>query len=175
MDNAVLPSTFFLTLLLMIGLFFFIRASVKDRTQRVRLISEQPEDLLLPQLKQYFAQRAYQVTHIDGEQNQVTLEGFVKPSLPLAVFLAALAATGMLCLALVLAILLPEWTSILMGLVLLSPAAGLFYWQKAGRVEQVSFKVEETTPAGQSAISVTAHRDELAELCRGLNLKQVEE
>ncbi len=171
MGNAVLPSTFFLTLLLMVGLFFFLRASVKDRTQVVRLVSLQSEDELLSQLRQYFAQRAYQVKAIDGEKNQVTLEGFVQPSLPLAIFLAVLAAAGSLCLALVLAILFPQWTTILLGLVLISPVAGVFYWKKAGRLETVSFQIEETQ-VGQSKIAVTAHRDEVIELCRSLNLQQ---
>jgi hypothetical protein len=35
MNTAVLPSTFVLTLLLAVGLFFFIKASVKDRTEQV--------------------------------------------------------------------------------------------------------------------------------------------
>ncbi|MBD0390148.1 MAG: cofactor assembly of complex C subunit B, partial [Nostoc sp. C3-bin3] len=41
MDTAILPSTFVLTFLLAVGLFFFIRASTKDRTETARLISEQ--------------------------------------------------------------------------------------------------------------------------------------
>ena len=47
MDAAVLQSTFLLTLLLSVGLFFFIRASTKDRTEVMRLGSEQDENTLM--------------------------------------------------------------------------------------------------------------------------------
>ncbi|MEQ8754914.1 MAG: cofactor assembly of complex C subunit B, partial [Coleofasciculus sp. G1-WW12-02] len=43
MSTPILSSTFLLTLLLAVGLFFFIRASVKDRTQKVQLIAQEPE------------------------------------------------------------------------------------------------------------------------------------
>ncbi|XTZ11367.1 MAG: cofactor assembly of complex C subunit B, partial [cyanobacterium endosymbiont of Rhopalodia yunnanensis] len=47
MNLPVLSSTFFLTLLLMMGLFFFIRASAKDRTERIKLTSRESIDQLL--------------------------------------------------------------------------------------------------------------------------------
>lgn len=175
MDFATLPSTLFLTVLLSIGLFFFIRASVKDRTQSVRLVSEQPEEVLMPQVRQYFAQRAYRVTSLDKEQNQVVFEGFVRPSRFLAVFLTLLAALGMLCLALVLSMVLPQIGLLSLGLVALAPLAGWFYWQRAGRPEQVALRLQaggETSPAAQgSLLSVTAHRDELLALQEALSLE----
>lgn len=177
MNNAVLPSTLLLTLLLAVGLFFFIRASTKDRIQSVKLVSPQAAASVMAQLQQYFAQRAYQVTGIDAVHNRMTFEGFVRPSLFLAVFLTLLAAIGLLCLALVLSILLPNFGAIFLALVLLAPAAGVFYWKKAGRPEQVSLKVEPQTGASaqpQSQITVVAHRDELIELQRSLQLMSSE-
>lgn len=174
MNTTVLSSTFLLTLLLAVGLFFFIRASVKDRTQQVKLIAEEPEESLLNRLQQYFDQRAYRVVAVDAATNQVTFQGFVRPSLLLAIFLTVLAALGLLCLSLVLSLLYPKFTSIFLGLVLVSPAAGVFYWKNAGRIEQVSLTVEpESTQATntQSLITVTAHRDELQELQQALKLK----
>ena len=135
MVSSVLLSTFFLTLLLSIGLLFFIRASVKDRTQIVKLVSEQSEDSVWLQLQEYFAQRSYRVGAVDAEQSQVALEGFVRPSLFLAIFLVMLAAIGILCLALVLAILFPNFSVAWFSLLLLAPLAGVFYWRKAGRSE----------------------------------------
>lgn len=174
MNTTILSSTLLLTILLAIGLFFFIRASVKDRTQQVQLISTEPEESLLTQLQQYFDQRAYQVAAVDAATNQVTFQGFVRPSWFLAIFLTLLAACGILCLSLVLSILYPTLTSVFMGLVLLAPIAGVFYWKKAGRIEQVFLKVEalptqDTIP--QNLITVTAHRDELQELQQALKLK----
>jgi hypothetical protein len=62
--NSVISSTFFLTVLMVIGMGFFIRAAAKDRTQVVTLRSGDDGDQLLAALKQYFADRAYQVDRI---------------------------------------------------------------------------------------------------------------
>jgi Cofactor assembly of complex C subunit B len=175
MSTSVIPSTFFLTVLMVIGLFFFIRASVKARIEVVKLTSEQSEESLLSQLRQYFDQRAYRVVAVNAPENRVTFEGVVRPSLFLAIFLTLLAATGMLCFALVLSYSVPDGSNFWLGLLLLSPLAGVFYWRGAGRSEQVSLKVESSSQAAvQTMITVRGHRDELAELQRVLNLKASE-
>jgi hypothetical protein len=85
---------------MLVGLFFFIRASVKDRTQEIRLVSEQAEISTMTQLQQYLQERSYRVVKVDTDHNQITFEGcptkyFSSP------FLTMLAAVGSLCLALV--------------------------------------------------------------------------
>lgn len=176
MDTAILPSTLLLTVLLSVGLFFFIRASTKDRIEIAQLISEQDEATLLPQLQEYFRSRSYRVAAVDREKNQVTFEGFVKPSWFLAVFLTLLALTGLVCLSLVLSLLLPQFSTFFAGIVLLSPLSGLFYWKKAGRLEKVLLKLEANSSGQHSScqITVMAHRDELSELQRALQLKIME-
>ncbi len=164
-------------MLLGVGLFFFIRASVKDRTQSIRYGSALSEESLTTQLQQYFAERSYQLQNIEALPEQLVFEGIVRPSLFLAVFLTILAAVGLLCLALVLAIAFPELSGASYGIVLLSPLAGLFYWRKAKRPEKVLLKLEsdnDESPQSsfQSFITITAHRDELIELERVLPLKQ---
>ncbi|HIK28031.1 MAG: cofactor assembly of complex C subunit B [Oscillatoriaceae bacterium SKW80] len=170
MSELTLSSTFLLTLLLAVGLFFFIRASVKDRTEEVKLISPQPEDSLVAQLQQYFSQRAYRVVSADESQKQVTFEGYVQPSLFLAFFLTLLAAIGIFCLALVLAILFPQWGNLFFFLLVFAPTAGIFYWKGAGRLEKVFLKLESLNDESGILIIVKAHRDELAELQRALSL-----
>ena len=54
MGIPVIPSTFFLTLLLAIGLLFFIRAAVKDRTEVAKFISHQSNEELFSLIKNYF-------------------------------------------------------------------------------------------------------------------------
>ncbi|TAE55595.1 MAG: cofactor assembly of complex C subunit B [Nostocales cyanobacterium] len=176
MDTAIVPSTFLLTLLLSVGLFFFIRASTKDRTEKAKLVSEQEETALMTQLKDYFRSRAYRVTSIDQEKNVVTFEGFVRPSWFLAVFLTFLAAVGFACLSLVLAQVFNSQSPFFLSLVLLSPLSGIFYWRKSGRLEQVSLKMEsvQNEQHPSSIITVIAHRDELAELQRALQLKMLD-
>ncbi|MBD3882919.1 cofactor assembly of complex C subunit B [Phormidium tenue FACHB-886] len=174
MQTPILSSTALLTVLMSVGLVFFIRASTKDRIQVAKLVTPQQGEPLLEQIQQYFTQRSYRIAAVDEAKNQVTFEGFVRPSVFLAIFLSLLAAVGLLCLALVLSFALPSATPVLPALALLSPLAGLFYWKKSGRPEQVLLQVE-TGEAAPSVLTVTAHRDELAELQRSLNLKPLEE
>jgi hypothetical protein len=159
-----------------IGLFFFIRASVKERIEKLTLIAETSEDSLLSQLKTYFDQRAYQVQSIDAEDNQVTFQGFVRPSWFLAIFLSFLAAVGLFCFSLIITYLYPSFSPWILLITLLSPGAGLFYWKKAGRLEKVSLKLESIPLSQieeQTRITVIGHRDELSELQQALSLKLV--
>jgi hypothetical protein len=173
MSNLTLPSIFFITLLLLIGLFFFIRASFKDRTEQVTLMAPGAEEIVLDQMEGYLKQRAYQLVRINREQAQLTFEGVVRPSVILALFLMALAAVSLLCLSLVFSTL---WPSIGIGftaLVALSPLAAWFYWNGAKRPEQVIFKVEPVADPDQTQVTVTAHRDELIALKSALKYRPV--
>lgn len=178
MDTPILSSTFFLTLLLCVGLFFFIRASVKDRTEQLEFVTQRSQEEAIAQLQGYFDRRAYQVAELDARSDRVTFEGFVRPSWFLAIFLTLLAAIGMGSLALVLWMLLPQGGSAFLGLILLSPIAGWFYWKKAGRLERVSLQIQAIAAADdrptQHRITVTGHRDELAVLKQTLELSPCE-
>lgn len=174
MTTPVLSSTFLLTFLLFVGLFFFIRASVKDRTETGKFISELPDTSLAERIQQYFSQRAYRLVDVDAETNQIAFEGVVRPSVFLAIFLTLLSAVGFLCLALVIAIAAPSSAPWGFGLVLLAPVAGLFYWRGAKRPEKVLLRIDSEAAengCGQSVITVVAHRDELAEFQRSLPFK----
>ncbi len=174
MSFPVLPSTFFLTLLLLIGLFFFIRASTKDRTEVAQLIADQPQEPVLEKLQSYFTARAYKLISIDAEKNLVTFEGFVRPSAFLAVFLSALTAVGLSCIALVLMFQFPNASYFPFGLVAVSPVAGIFYWKRSARLEQVSLRVDsiEDSVEEKTEVIVTAHRDEVIQLQRSLGLQR---
>lgn len=164
-------STFFLTILFMTGLFFFIRASVKERTEQITIITDRPETTISTQLKQYFSDRSYRVLAIDQAKNLVTFEGFVRPSVFLAFFLSFLAGCGMICLIIVLTQLFPDLSLFFWLLILLAPGAGLFYWKKAGRLEKVFLQVETSSQnPNQTILTITGHRDELASLQQTLNL-----
>lgn len=182
MLEAALPSAFGLTLLLLIGLGFFIRASVKDRTETARYRTTMDEVALMEALQAYFADRAYGVTEIDEASGQITLAGKVGASVFLAVFLGSLAGIGLFCLALVLAIAFPRLGYFPFSLLVLSPLASWFYWRGATRVEQVTFQLmpvaenHETPPqaSNDTHLTVSAHRDELAVLESQVPLKRIE-
>ncbi len=176
-DNAATQSTFVWTLLLSIGLFFFIRASGKDRIETAQFLATQPEPDLREALRRYFADRSYRVINRDKDNDKVTLEGFVAPSKFLAGLLSALAGIGGLCLGLVISLSTPGNGYWPLGLVAIAPLAGLFYWKTSGRLEQVVLRVEILPEAiateegsAQGRIIVKAHRDEVESLRLALNL-----
>lgn len=151
----------------MVGLFFFIRASTKDRIETLQVTLDRDPSQLQAELEQYFCDRAYNRVDLDEENRRVTLSGLVRPSLFLAVFLSGLAAIGAFCFALVLATLFPDYGYGFSILLLLSPGAGWFYWQRAGREERVTLTVQpppDSDHAAKSQVTVIAHRDELTAL-----------
>ena len=179
MGDSVINSTLFLTVLMTIGQMFFIRASVKDRTETVRLSGQQSPELLLDQLKKYFSDRAYKVTSIDADRNLVNLVGNVRPSKFLALYLSGLAFFGTLCLVLILNVVAPDFSTLWWIVLSLSPLAGVFYWEKAGRSEAVSFLLENSESKDSdlkiSVIKVQAHRDEVEALRQALQLELLDE
>lgn len=176
MNNSILTSTLVLIILSSIGLVFFIRASVKARIQQLQLIAPSPETDLLSQLQTYLQSRAYRIAQVTPTENQITFEGFVQPSWLLAGLLTLLAVGGSLCLGLTLSLLFPSYGSIFFWLVIISPLAGIFYWQKAGRSEQISLKLDlSEVPEKPSVVTITAHRDELTEIKKVFNEKLIAE
>jgi hypothetical protein len=182
--DPVLSSILFLTLLLIIGLVFFIRASTKDRTELAGFSVPSEAVSVLNQLQDYFEARAYQIQTLNLDESEIVFSGIVRASVLLAVFLSALAAISLGCIALVLSILFPNTPAVYVGVgsVLLSPLAGLFYWRGATRPEVVKVTVTPIAAAsveggldGQNApetrISISAHRDELAAIQAKMNLK----
>lgn len=158
---------------MMIGLFFFIRASVKDRTKQIQLVPAESEDILLKKLQEYFEARAYQLTAVDPQIKQIAFKGFVKPSLFLAILLSLLAVVGLSCLALVLFLLFPSLSNLFWLLVLIAPLAGVFYWRKAGRWEEILLQVTSAADS-PNLVTVTAHRDELIQLQENLPVQTVD-
>lgn len=157
----------------MIGLIFFIRASVKDRTKQIKLIPDESADILIKRLQDYFEQRAYKIIAVDPEEKLVTFKGFVQPSFFLAILLTCLAIVGLSCLILVLFLLFPDLQTIFWLLLLLAPVAGFFYWKKAGRFEQILLQVI-SVPNQPNLVSVIAHRDELIQLKENLSVQTMD-
>ena len=172
MNTPVVATALIMTVLTFIGLLFFIRASIKDRTKQIKLIPDESEEVFLSKLQTYFEQRAYQIVNVDTENQTVTFQGFVKPSFFLAILLTGLAGLGLFCLALVLAFLYPNLTGFSWCLLGLAPVAGFFYWRNAGRSENVLLGLYPRKE-GVNLVTVTAHRDELIQLQNNLNLQTV--
>ena len=163
-------STLFLTILLFFGLISFLRGSIRDRlTDVIFTIEETTDDRLLKQVRDHFQQRAYKVIEIDPDRDVAILSGQIKPSIFLAIFLTILAAVGLICLGIVLGILIPDLENLWLWLMIFSPIAGVFYWRGTPRERIVSFQLLPDT-----RIKVRAHKDEIEELQRSLNLKKID-
>jgi Cofactor assembly of complex C subunit B len=167
--NTVLVSSASLTFLLAIGLMFFIKASVKDRIEKLSFTLNEPEAAFLAKLDRYLTDRAYKLVDI-SDTTGVTYEGLVAPSWFMATFLTSLAMGGFLCLGLVLNyIFTSNW---FLALAVLAPLAGIFYWKKSERLEQIIFATREQ--ANDKIFSLTGHRDELRILEQSLNIQPAE-
>ena len=80
-------STLLLTILLAIGLFFFLRASSKDRTTIVEITSSQKPVEVLNVLYEWLNLRGWKQTGGDFDQRTLTFKGQVVSSKLLAIFL----------------------------------------------------------------------------------------
>ena len=156
-----LASTLLLTLLLAVGLVFFLRAASKDRTTVVEVHSPRPALEVLEALSGWLTSRGWRTEAGDPERSLLRFRGEVGASTPLAVLLSLLGAVGAACLALVIRQLLPQlgWWPLLLAL--LGPAAGLLYMRRAERAETFELRLLDGDGTQGSTLQLRAHRDEL--------------
>ena len=163
-----LSSTLLLTLLLAIGLVFFLRAASKDRTTVVDVQSSRPALEVLEGLEQWLAARGWQPEGGDASRQVLRFRGQVRSSLPLAMLLSVLGAVGAACLGLVLCQLLPSLGAWPLLLALLGPLAGLLYRRRAERCETLELRLLPDPGTPGSNLRLRAHRDELIAMEREL-------
>ncbi len=162
-------STLIMTVLLGIGLFFFLRASGKDRIETRRYTSEVTLDELGRQVRHHLMERAYQLESVD-EQGIATFVGQAQPSLFLTLFLTGLAFVGLMCLIGVLNTLYPGPHPWFWVLTLLAPAAGGYYRSANTREESLRVLVKQSSETDLSQLAISGHRDELDTLETTLGL-----
>lgn len=157
-------STLLLTLLLAIGLVFFLRAASKDRTTTVEVRSSRPPLEVLPALTGWLEARGWQTAGGDPDRRHLVFRAAVASSPALALLLSLLGGLGAACLGLVLRQLWPVlgWWPLLLAL--LGPLAGLLYRRRAQREEAVELRLISHDSATGSALRLRAHRDELIAL-----------
>jgi Cofactor assembly of complex C subunit B len=169
--NTVSISISVIAVVMLIGLGFFIRASVKDRTEQLSFTLTEPAADFLPKLQNHLAGRSYRLLTV-SEDTGVVYEGLVRPSWFMAIFLTSLAAGGFFCLGLMMSYWLPALGNWCLALTGLAPAAGVFYWRQAARPEKVNLQLANT--AERTIVTVTGHRDELSVLEKTLGIKPLE-
>ncbi len=172
-----LNSTLLLTILLAIGLFFFLRASSKDRTTVVEITSSQKPVEVLDIMYEWLQLRGWKQTGGDFDKRTLIFKGQVISSKFLAVFLSLLGGCGSCALGLVIIQIFPTlgWWPILLGLIG-GPLSGMIYFKKSAREEKFELRLVDSDNNKEiTSMRLRAHRDELIslenELSERLDLK----
>ena len=170
--NYYLKSTLLLTILLAIGLFFFLRASSKDRTTIIELSSSKKPIDALNLICNWLKLRGWQQIKVNSDQKILTFKGKVISSKFLALFLSLLGGSGSCALGLVLIQIYPNlnWWPLLLGFVG-GPLSGLIYSIKSQREEIFEFKLINEDELKPTKLRFRAHRDELISLENDLKEK----
>lgn len=157
-------STLLLTLLLGIGLIFFLRAASKDRTTILEVHSPRPPLEVLEGLDQWLKQRGWNRHGGDADRCLLEYRGRVESSSALAILLSVLGTVGAGSLGLVIRQVNPGlgWWPLLIAS--LGPLAGLVYTRRAQREEGLQIRLVETEDSEGSTLRLQAHRDELIAL-----------
>ncbi len=167
-------SILLLTILLAIGLVFFLRAASKDRTTVIDISSPLPPLEVLDGITIWLNARGWKNDGGDISRKVLRFNGKVSSSTGLAIFLSFLGGVGASCLGLVLSQLFPVlgyWP--LMLAVFGAPAAGIIYRSRSARVESLELRL--MNEKNGSILRLRAHRDELIamelDLAKSLKLK----
>ena len=160
--QAAFSSTLFLTILLAIGLGFFLRAASKDRTTIVDVQSPLPPLEVLSGISLWLEQRGWKKNGGNVEEKLLLFNGSVASSTFLVIFLSCLGGLGAACLGLVLIQLYPSlsWWPLLLSAIG-GPLAGFVYRIKSKREESLELKLLSSELSKISILRIKAHRDEL--------------
>ena len=161
-----LNSTLLLTILLAIGLFFFLRASSKDRTTVVEITSSKKPLEVLNVMYEWLNLRGWKQTGGDFDQRILIFKGQVVSSKFLTVFLSLLGGFGSCALGLVIIQIYPilSWWPILLGLIG-GPLSGIVYFKKSAREENFELRLLSNDDNEEmTSMRLRAHRDELISL-----------
>ena len=160
--QSAFSSTLFLTILLAIGLGFFLRAASKDRTTIVDVQSPLPPLEVLKGISFWLEERGWKKSGGNVEEKLLIFSGNVASSVFLVIFLSCLGGVGSACLGLVLIQLYPSlsWWPLLLA-VIGAPLAGIIYRIKSKREESLEVKLLSSDISDISILRIKAHRDEL--------------
>ena len=160
--QSAFSSTLFLTILLAIGLVFFLRAASKDRTTVVDVQSPLPPLEVLNGVSGWLEERGWKKNGGNIEERLLLFHGSVASSNFLAIFLSCLGGLGSACLGLVLIQLYPSlsWWPLLLAAIG-APLAGMIYRIKSKREESLELKLLSSELSNISILRIKAHRDEL--------------
>ena len=160
--QSAFSSTLLLTILLAIGLVFFLRAASKDRTTVVDVQSPLPPLEVLNGISLWLEERGWEKNGGNIEEQLLLFNGSVASSTFLVIFLSCLGGLGSASLGLVVIQLYPSlsWWPLLLAAIG-APLAGTVYRIKSQRQESLELKLLSSEVSNMSVLRIKAHRDEL--------------
>eukprot|EP01038_Epipyxis_sp_PR26KG_P010556 gene10556-14182_t len=158
------------------GLFSLVTRSVKVKNVRTTYEipgpanpTSRPIRQVAAEIMAYFKAQNYEVT---TAEDVITFSGVIGRSNSQAAFLTFCTFMGLGSLGLVLSILLPDIGAKAYAIALLSPYAGIFYWNNAQRIEQVQVKMETADDEQTTAIVAYGSKEELERFSKRLNFAE---
>lgn len=158
------------------GLFSLVTRSVKVKAVQKTYDLPGPANPTAKPLRQtagevmaYFKAMNYEAT---TAEEVITFKGMMGRSNSQAAFLTFCTFMGLGSLGLVLSILLPDLGAKAYLLCLLSPYAGIYYWNNAQREETVKVKMETSDDEQITTIVVEGGKEDLERFSKTLNLPE---
>lgn len=109
---------------------------------------------------------------VSAAEDVITFRGVMGRSNSQAAFLTFCTFVGLGSMALVLSVLLPDLGAKAYAITLLSPYAGIYYWNNAQRVDEVSVKMETSDDEQTSSIVARGGKEDLERFSKALALQE---
>lgn len=176
-SNYSLYFTLFLYVLSLPGLYSLVTRSVKVKTVQKTYDIPGPANPTAKPVRQtaaevmaYFKAMNYEVA---TAEEVITFKGMMGKSKSQAAFLTFCTFMGMGSLALVISILLPELIGAkAYALTLISPYAGIFYWNNAQRIDEVQIKMETSDDEQITSVIAQGGKEDLERFAKRLGLPE---
>ncbi|XP_010556326.1 PREDICTED: protein COFACTOR ASSEMBLY OF COMPLEX C SUBUNIT B CCB1, chloroplastic-like [Tarenaya hassleriana] len=156
------------------GLWSLIKRSVKSKVVRKTFVTEgggirkEPKQVA-GEILSFFTRNNFEVTD-RGET--ITFEGMMVPSRGQAALLTFCTCISLASVALVLTITLPDVGNNWFFITLLSPLAGVYYWTKASRKEQVKVKMVVGEDGTLAEVVVQGDDQQVEQMRKDLKLSE---
>lgn len=117
----------------------------------------------------YFKAMNYEM---NTTEEVITFKGVMGRSKSQAYFLTFCTFMGLGSLGLILSILVPDLDSKAYLLTLLSPYAGIYYWNNAQRVDEIKIRMETSDDEQMTSITAQGGKEDLERFSKTLNLPE---
>jgi len=175
-SNLSLYFTLALYVLTLPGLYSLVTRSVKVKETQKTYDLPGPANPTAKQLKQIAGEvmAYFKALNYESEVTQelITFKGVMGRSKSQAAFLTFCTFMGLGSLGLVLSIILPDIGAKAYAITLLSPYAGIFYWNNAQREDSVSIKIEISDDEQTTSVYAKGGKEDLERFSQALQLPE---